>query len=297
MNLGYCCINLTLGKQGVTTNRTMRKATFLQKGISYASQLALANVTDLEKILKWNAQNNVKVFRISSDMFPWASEYSLSDLPDWESICAVLSRCGILAKDAEIRLSAHPGQFVKLASEREAVVSNSIKDLEIHSQVFDLIGLEDSHWNPINIHVGCSFSPAVANRFCDNFERLSPNLQKRLVVENDDKDSCFSVEQILEYITDVIGTPITFDYFHHSFHSQEIPEKTAALLAASTWHDYKPLFHFSDSRKLWEGSIGNPRAHSDYIYNKIEEHLDCDVELEAKAKELALLKYRRDFWE
>ena len=63
INFGYCCINLTLGKSGVTTNRTMRKATFIQKGIPYASQLALANVTDLKKIIQWNINNNVKVFR------------------------------------------------------------------------------------------------------------------------------------------------------------------------------------------------------------------------------------------
>ena len=291
INFGYCCINLTLGKSGVTTNRTMRRATFIQKGIPYASQLALANVTDLKKIIQWNINNNVKVFRITSDLFPWASEYSLSDLPDFKSISSVLRECGDMAKSANLRLSAHPGHFVKLASAREEVVKNSIKDLEIHSQFFDLMGLEASYQNPLNIHVGCSFSEDASKRFCDNFYRLSPNLQKRLVVENDDKDSCYSVEQLREFITDNIGTPITFDYFHHSSHSQEIPERIAAILAAETWGTERPLFHYSDSKKVYEGFSGNPRAHADYVYNKISEHVECDIDLEAKAKELALLKY------
>lgn len=291
MNLGYCCINLTLGKQGITTNRTMRKATFLQKGIKYASELALQNVQDLQKIIEWNSERNIKVFRVTSDLIPWASEYALTDLPDYESIAATLLECGGLANGSNQRLSAHPSHFVKLASSRPEVVDNSIKDLEIHSQIFDLMGLETSQWNPINIHVGCKFSEDNSKRFCDNFQRLSPNLKKRLVVENDDKDTCYSVEQILEYISDRIGTPITFDYFHHSFHNDGIPERDAAILACESWGIIAPLFHYSDSKKIYEGGVGNPRAHADYIYNRITEHVDCDVELEAKAKELALLRY------
>lgn len=294
MNLGYCCINLTLSKTGVMTNRTMRKATFLDKGIAYASQLALANVTDLRKIIQWNVTNNVKVFRITSDLFPWASEYSLSDLPDYKHISSVLSDCGTMARCSNLRLSAHPSHFVKLASQKENVVKAAIKDLETHSELFDLMGLEASHWNPLNIHVGCSFSEDASSRFCDNFYRLSNNVQKRLVVENDDKESCYSVAQLLQYITDKIKTPITFDYFHHSFHTQDVSEREAALLAAQTWGKKLPLFHYSDSKKIYEEFSGNPRAHADYIYNKILEHVPCDIDLEAKAKELALLKYRNN---
>jgi len=294
LNFGYCCINLTLQKSGVVTSRTMRKATFLEKGITYASQLALANVTDLKKIIEWNAAKNVKVFRVTSELFPWSSEYSLSDLPDYKRISDILLECGTLARVSNIRLSAHPSHFVKLASSKENVVKAAIKDLETHSEFFDLMGLEASHWNPLNIHIGCSFSEEASAKFCDNFYRLSPNLQKRLVVENDDKGSCYSVQQLHQYITEKIKTPITFDYFHHSFHTQGVPEREAALLAAQTWRDKLPLFHYSDSKKIYEEFSGNPRAHADYIYNKIVEHVPCDIDLEAKAKELALLKYRNN---
>ena len=79
MNLGYACINMTLGKQKpkVTTNRSMIKSTFLERGVEYAGELGLQNARDLFKILQWNNRNNIKVFRLSSEMFPWASEYDI----------------------------------------------------------------------------------------------------------------------------------------------------------------------------------------------------------------------------
>ena len=90
-NYGYCCINTTLQKSDkVTTNRSMIKRTFAAKGINYASELALQNVKDLVKIINWNNRNGIKLFRISSDMFPWMSEYNLSDLPDYDKIKNVL---------------------------------------------------------------------------------------------------------------------------------------------------------------------------------------------------------------
>ena len=86
-NYGYCCINTTLQKSDkITTNRSMIKRTFAEKGIDYASELALANVKDLVKIINWNNRQGIKLFRISSDMFPWMSEYNLSDLPDHDFI-------------------------------------------------------------------------------------------------------------------------------------------------------------------------------------------------------------------
>ena len=90
--LGYACINMTLGAQKpkVTTNRSMIKRTFKEKGIAYASELALQNVKDLRQILEWNLQNDITFFRMSSDIFPWASEYALEDLPDFNEIEEIL---------------------------------------------------------------------------------------------------------------------------------------------------------------------------------------------------------------
>lgn len=292
--VGYCCINTELHKRKITTNRGMIQRTFKEKGLKYASQLALQNSADLIKILAWNANNNVKVFRISSGIFPWGSEYSLTSLPDYFAIASNLAQAGKLAKDTGQRITAHPDHFVKLGSAKPNVVDNSIKDLELHSEVFDLMGLETSPYNALNIHVGMNFSTDVIKRWIDAYHRLSPNCRARLVVENDDKASAFSALQLFTHLFADINIPITFDYFHHEFHTDGLTTQHAAELAAGTWPDgITPLFHYSESKNLNEGAKGNPRAHADYVFNSIDDFgMTLDFDLEAKAKEKALFKYR-----
>ena len=294
INVGYCCINNTLNERGITTGRAMRKATFEAKGIKYASELALANAKDLLEILMWNADNGVKVFRMGSGIFPWGTEYNSTSLPDFFEIASTLRMCGNFAKQTGQRITAHPDHFVKLGSHKESVVLNSIKDLELHSEVFDLMGLDATPYNAINIHVGMNFSEETAERWITNFRRLSPNLQARMVVENDDKESAFSIKQLFTHIHSKLNIPLTFDYFHHQFHPDGLTTQEAAELAAGTWPEgITPLFHYSESKNINENVQGNPRAHADYVFSRIDDFgLTIDVDLEAKAKELALFKYR-----
>ena len=113
MNLGYACINMTLGEQKprITTNRSMIKKTFKEKGLEYAGELALQNVRDLFTILQWNNRKGIKVFRVSSDIFPWASEYDIETLPQYKRIEMILNACGNFASKNNIRITAHPGPF------------------------------------------------------------------------------------------------------------------------------------------------------------------------------------------
>ena len=294
INVGYCCINTLLNDKGITTGRAMRKATFEAKGLKYASELALANTKDLLTILKWNAENGVTVFRMGSGIFPWGTEYKATSLPDYFAIVSTLKAAGDYAKQTGQRITAHPDHFVKLGSINPKAVENSIKDLELHSEVFDYMGLEASPYNAINIHVGMNFSEETAQRWIDNFRRLSPNLQARMVVENDDKENSFSIVQLFTYLHAELGIPLTFDYFHHQFHPDGLTTQEAAELAAGTWPEgITPLFHYSESKNVNENVTGNPRAHADYVFSRIDDFgLTLDVDLEAKAKELALFKYR-----
>lgn len=294
INVGYCCINTELNNRGITTGRTMRQATFKQKGLAYASELALANVKDLVSILRWNADNNIRVFRMGSGIFPWGTEYKTQDLPEYYQILDELQLAGDIAKSTGQRITAHPDHFVKLASVNPSVVQNSINDLELHSLVFDLMGLSKTPYNAINIHVGMNFSEETAQRWIDNFRRLSPNLQARMVVENDDKASAFSIKQLYDHIHTELNIPLTFDYFHHQFHPDGLSTQDAAILAAGTWPTgITPLFHYSESKNLNENVQGNPRAHADYVFSRIDDFgLTLDIDLEAKAKQDALFKYR-----
>jgi len=291
MSLGYACINIGLNKKGITTNRTMIRRTFLEKGIQYASQLALQNVKGLLEILQWNVEHNVKVFRVTSELFPWASEYKLESLPDFAEIRAVLEEAG----KQPIRVSTHPGPFNKLAGSG-ATLANTIKDLEIHAQVFDLMGLPVTHWHKINIHVGGAYGDKeeTIKRFAQNFKLLSGSVQKRLSVENDDKPGLYTVANLVP-LHDMIGVPIVFDYFHHKLHPGTQTEEEAFLTAYNTW-DVKPVFHYSSSRKENEDPTSKKEAHSDWVHERIDTYgKDVDIVLETKMKELSLMKYREQF--
>jgi len=298
---GYCCINLTLSdvkKDKVTTNRSMTKKTFLDKGINYASELALLNCKDLLKVIKWNNSNGIKMYRLSSDIFPWCSEYEFSDLKDFDEIKKSLKEAGDEAKRGDQRITFHPSPYGVLASLNPNVVKNAIKDLRQHSEIMDLMGLEQSYFYPINIHVNTAqpTREESAQRFCDNFKLLPDGVKKRLVVEIDDKRSQFKSEDLYELVYKKTGIPITFDFLHNKCNPSVHSEEEALKLCLSTWpEDIEPIVHYSDSRKIFENNEAKENAHSDWIWSKIETYgLNFSVELEVKMKEKALIKYLSD---
>ena len=209
IQLGYACINMTLGKEGISTNRSMIKKTFMQKGIEYAGELALKNVLDLEEIIHWNIKNDIFLYRMSSDVFPWASEYSIESLPQYLDIKYVLQMIGETATKHGVRIGCHPGPFNVLCSPNPQVVQNTFKDLETHAQIFDMMGLSQTPYNKINIHCNGTYGDKIASmqRFCDNFDKLSDSVKSRLTVENDDKASMYTVKDLM-YIHEKIGIPI-----------------------------------------------------------------------------------------
>ena len=302
-NLGYACINMTLSEQPkskrITTNRSMIKRTFKAKGLPYASELALLNVLDLEKIIQWNEDNDIKFYRMSSDIFPWASEYEFEQLPDFEAIAASLKRSGDLARKYGQRLTTHPGPFNKLTSPREQVILNTITDLENHARIFDLMGLPRTPYAKINIHVGAHYNDKqmAINNFCRNFDRLSDSAKSRLTVENDDKASLYSTKELYEEVYERIGIPIVHDLHHHTFCTGGIDQEEALLMASMTWGDVRPVVHYSESRSREKQDPKiRANAHSDMIVDEINTYgFDVDVMIEAKSKELALLSYRRTY--
>ena len=297
-NMGYACINMQLSKQKprIYTGRSMIKRTFEAKGIKYASELGLDNCKDLLTIVKWNNENGFKFFRITSNLFPWSSEYELSDMPDYEEICNILSDVGKYVKENEMRITCHPGPFNVLTSPHEHVVDNCIVDLSIHGEVFDLMGLSRTPFNKINIHIGGVYGDKISamERFCTNFERLPESVKSRLTVENDDKASMYSVKDLYDGVYKVIGIPIVFDYHHHRFNTGDLSEQQALEMAISTWGDIIPVVHYSESRNIEQKDDKiRPQAHSDYIIDYINTYENrVDIMVEAKAKELAVLKYK-----
>jgi len=293
MNLGYACICLSL--PDVTTNRTMRKATFNARGINYVSELTLLNSKDILPILQWNNQNSINFFRLSSCLIPWGDKLDLTKLKDYDAISSHLKAAGDYAKSVGMRITTHPGPFCILASPSESVVQSAIDDLEMHGKIFDLMGLSHSPYNKINIHMGGSYGNKIEamDRFCHNFKRLSPSVQSRLTLENDDKSSLYSVKDLM-YVHERIGIPIVFDYHHHQCQQDSMSQEDALKLAASTWpKGIPPVVHYSESKALHENdSKIKVQAHSDYITSLPNTYgVDVDIMVEAKAKELSILPF------
>ena len=275
----------------------MIKRTFDTKGIYYASELTLANAMDLDKIMDWNILNGYNFFRITSGLAPWKSEYEWTDLKDLKRIQMYLHSAGVKAKTHNLRITSHPGPFNVLTSPHPHVVDNCIKDLTMHGDVFDMLGLSRTPYNKINIHIGGAYGDkeSAMERFCVNFERLPDSVKSRLTVENDDKASMYSVKDLYEGVYKRIGIPIVFDYHHHKFCTGDLSEQQALEMAISTWpDDITPATHYSESRRdEQKDETIRVQAHSDYVYDKIETYgNEIDVMVEAKHKELAVQKYK-----
>ena len=294
MNLGYACINMSMGKK-VTTNRAMVKRTFDSKGLDYVSELALLNAKDIVKILEWNRMNGIYFFRLSSALIPWGDHLDLTQLKDYKEIKSELKKAGDFAKFWGMRITSHPGPFVVLTSPNEKVVTNAIADLELHAKVFDMMGLSKTPFNKINIHCNGVYGDkkSAMDRFCKNFKSLSLSVRKRLTVENDDKATMYSVKDLM-YIHKKIGIPIVFDYHHHKFCTGGLTEVEALKLAVTTWPaGIVPVVHYSESKSIHENDTKiKPQAHSEYIDRIPNTYgIDVDIMVEAKAKELAILPF------
>lgn len=300
LNLGYACINMFLSEtEKISPARTCRKATFKEKGLSHIGMLFEQNIDNLRKILQWNSENKFTLYRMSSDMSPWSSEYDLEDLPNFEVCKRKLHSTGALARDTGQRLSFHPGAYTVLAGKNPATLKKSLHELEIHGKIMDLLGMPRSRYAKINIHVGGAYGdkPSAMARFIDNYHRLSPAVTSRLTLENDDRPNLYTVRDLVEQVYPHTGTPVVFDYHHHSIHPGNDDEKTALHMAAATWGDVKPTTHYSETAQK-----DNPkaifRAHSIMVENYIDTHgLDIDCVIEAKGKERAALKYRSIYGE
>ena len=303
--IGYACINMTLsnpskqsGLPKVTTGRSIKQAGFYSKGLGHVGALALQNAQDLLTILKWNERNGIRFFRLGSDLFPRHDHYETKVLPNYEACKEMLQECGRYAKEHGHRITTHPGPFHVLGSTNPAVVERTIIGLERHSEVFDLMGFEPSFDNKINIHVGSAMMgrDQTAKQWIEGWRRLSESTQARVVLENDDKASLYSVQSLYNLFHQEIGIPITFDYWHHTFCAGDLSEEQAIRLAASTWpSNVRQAVHYSESRRD-EQPIGpikiREQAHADYVRKPINIHgLSLDIMLEAKAKELALFEY------
>lgn len=253
------------------------------------SQLCLHNANALEKALIFCAGNKIGSFRVNSKILPLKTHpevgYKVKELPESKEIIRKFEHCGKLAQQKDIRTLFHPDQFIVLSSPNKKVVNNSIKEIEYQTEVAEWIKAD-----VINVHAGGKYDSkkkALA-RFAQSYKELSKAARKKLTIEND--DYIYSPAELLPFCKEV-GLPLVYDAHHHRCLPDELSLAEATTQALATWQG-EPLFHISSPKYGWKAS--NCRSHHDYIqisdFPEAWKDLDITVEVEAKAKELAVLK-------
>jgi UV DNA damage endonuclease len=288
MNIGYAC--LTIGVNGAKITGCKLGSATRER----LNQVAEDNLSALEAILRYNAAQGIRLFRISSDIIPFAS-HPVIRFP-WRSFFAErLGRIGEYAKENRIRVSMHPGQYTVLNSRDEAVRSAAVADLEYHSDFLDALGVDGSH--KIILHAGGVYGDRQESleRFAREAAGLPENVLARLVVEND--DTRFPVQDILS-LSEMTGLPVVFDNLHHKVEPSPeldgLSDSDVIRLCARTWRpsDGRQKVHYSQQRQG-----GAPGAHSGTIsldsFMAWQQSLGedpPDVMLEVKDKNLSAMK-------
>lgn len=293
--LGYACMNHTLRDRDppVRCNRDMQQATFDDRGLPYASELALQNMRDLRTTLEWNDANDIGFYRCTSTLVPWNSQFDLRDLPDYEAIRTAARRCGEFIEANGMRLTFHPNYWCRLGSDSADTRANSIAAVDYHADWLDLMGLDRSPYYGINVHIGATYGDkaATAERFRESIAALSPGARARLTVENDDKESLWSVPELVDALAGV-DVSVLFDYHHHSFTDRGLTYREGFERAASTWGDVRPATHYSEPGCL-HGADAKPQAHADHVAAVPGWLRDrSDVMIEAGGKEEAVRRAR-----
>lgn len=290
-----CCISNSLSEQGHKF-QTMTWARFSklprEEAVATLSARTLNNIRVTYKILEQCASEGWG-YRVSSNLFPLltydVAELKLEDYPDYIDIEAALADCASIIRDKRIRVSCHPDQFNVLASEGKHNVAKTIKELNHHGWLMDMLGAPRDYRAPINIHINnTKGDPAdIAARFMANLAKCDESVQSRLVVENEDK-GIWTPSLLVKHF----DIPITYDNLHHKCLPDDLTQEQAHRLCYKTWMRggyYKPLFHYSESHP----NKTNPRSHADMPTatpaSSFDAPVDYDIELKSKDYAIASL--------
>jgi UV DNA damage endonuclease len=289
IRLGLCCIFWDQPIKFRTTTAAAVKRLSPDQGRMKLAELCAANASAFMEALQFCSKHGIGCFRVNSQVLPLKTHpevgYDLKELPGGPQIVNQFRKCKAFAEGAGLRTVFHPDQFVVLNSPRADVVEQSIAELEYQTEVARWIGAD-----VVNIHGGGAYGdkPMALQAFATNFVRLSREARRLVTLENDDR--IFTPTDLLPFCREH-GIPFVYDVHHHRCTPDGMSEEEATRQALATW-DREPLFHISSPREGWNGP--NPQRHHDYIsirdFPKFWEALDVTVEVEAKAKELAVTK-------
>lgn len=256
------------------------------------SQLSLANADALQRALAFCVEHRIGCFRVNSQILPVKTHhdvgYAIADLPGADDIVAAFKACGRFGKRHGLRLTFHPDQFILLSALDPEITRKSLLDLEYQSEVAAWVNAD-----VINIHAGGGYGdkPAALIRLAAAIRTLPDGVRSRLTLENDDR--LYTPADLLPLCRET-GIPFVYDVHHHRCLPDGLSVESVTRQALATWNR-EPLFHVSTPR---DGAASRtPGPHHDFIdpadFPEEWFGLDLTVEVEAKAKEVAIERLRQ----
>lgn len=286
MAIGYAC--LTVGVPGTKIQSCVLRNADEERLTALISH----NLKALEIMLNYNIKNHIDLFRISSDIIPFASN-PLNTLP-WQTLFREeFDKLSAILSASSLRVSMHPGQYTVLNSPNPRVVDNAVADLVYHADFLDCLKVPCN--SKIVLHIGGVYGDkeAAIERFIKAFALLPATVKSRLVLEND--DALFNIDDVL-CVADSIGIPVVFDVLHNTVNPSKsgLSESSLIALCASTWKtkDGKQKIHYSQQAQgKKSGSHSSSIGIDDFLsfFRQLPEKT-IDTMLEVKDKNLSALK-------
>ena len=303
VRLGYVAISKTLGKK-VTSSSTVTfsnysKIALPDKKLEKLKSVAASNLKDLETIIKYNIENNIHFYRITSALIPLVTHPEVGYWGHREFLRKDFEYVGKLINDSKMRVDTHPDEFNVINSINPKVVENTKINLVRQAEWF-----EDFKYDlgKMVIHVGGATNGKEAGleRFITNFDNFPTEVKSKIIIENDDKT--YTAQETLNLCNE-LSLPMVLDIHHHNCNNngENIYELIPKIFL--TWENQQlpPKLHFSSPR---DGE--KDRKHSDFInandFITFLENIkllntDIDIMLECKEKDLALFKLADDIKE
>lgn len=295
--LGYVAMTMSLedcSPSGAVTYKNFEKISGEQARLHRLRKVASKNFLNTLRILRYNKALEIPVYRLTSKLIPLATHPEIHNWNYINDFAENLNEIGSFIKQNDFRISAHPDHFTVINSQQPRVFTDAFRDLDYHVKLYEAMGLEDYKYKLV-LHVGGVYGNKQDSikRFCDNFIRLPERIRERLILENDDKSyNTFEVLELCQHLK----IPMVLDVHHHNCLCSQNDLMNVLPEIFDTWKNeyFPPKIHFSSPKNEKDF-----RSHADMIdYDEFMEFLeiaaflnrDFDVMLEAKSKDLALLR-------
>lgn len=292
IRLGLCCIFRDAPIKFRRTTATYLSTMSAGSREARLAAICMDNAEALYRSLVFCSQHGIGAFRINSQILPVKTHpdvgYDLHNLPGGDRIIARFKQCGTFSRENGIRTSFHPDQFLVLSSPDTGVVERAVADLKYHAEVAEWVAAD-----VITVHGGGAYGDkdTALQRLVSVVDTLPEDVKCRLTLENDDR--VYTPRDLLP-ICRQTGIPFVYDVHHHRCLPDGQSVETITGMALSTWNR-EPLFHLSTPLYGWDKMPYRP--HHDFIdpadFPGCWRGLDLTVDVEAKAKELAVLKLRK----